>query len=408
VKRTRNPNLASSVYKGADGRWHGRVTVGFRDDGRPDRRHVASKTKGEVIAKVRAIEKLRDGGRLPQVGQKWTVGKWLEHWLESIARPSLRDSSYNAYRTAVVKHLNPAVGRHRLDRLQPEHLERLYRSMIESGARPATAHQVHRTVRVALGEAARRGYVVTNAAAVAKPPRVQNEPVEPFTVEQVQALLSEAGKRRNGTRWAVALALGLRQGEVLALKWDDLDLDTNSLRVRGTRLRPVYEHGCRGTCGKKAGYCPKRRQGNPVTGETKSAAGKRVVGLPDELVLMLKAHRQDQDNERRNAGQLWDEGGWVFASPTGRPLNPNSDYHAWKSLLRGAGVRDGRLHDARHTAATVLLVLGVPERTVMSIMGWSSTAMAARYQHVTDPIRRDVARRVGGLIWSEGPSGEGK
>ena len=77
----------------------------------------------------------------------------------------------------------------------------------------------------------------------------------------------------------------------------------------------------------------------------------------------------------------------MFASPTGRPVNPNSDYDAWKALLRSAGVRDGRLHDARHTAATVLLVLGVPERTIMSIMGWSSTAMAARFQHVTDPIR---------------------
>ena len=89
-----------------------------------------------------------------------------------------------------------------------------------------------------------------------------------------------------------------------------------------------------------------------------------------------------------------------ITSLVGAPLNPNSDYHRWKALLRCAGVRSGRLHDARHTAATVLLILGAPERTVMGIMGWSSTAMAARYQHVTDPIRRDVARRVGGLLWS--------
>jgi integrase len=103
---------------------------------------------------------------------------------------------------------------------------------------------------------------------------------------------------------------------------------------------------------------------------------------------------------KERAANLWKEGDWVFASPTGRPLNPNSDYHAWKALLRRAGVRDGRLHDARHTAATVLLVLGVPERAVMGIIGWSTTATAARYQRVTDPIRRDVARRVGGLVWS--------
>jgi hypothetical protein len=89
-----------------------------------------------------------------------------------------------------------------------------------------------------------------------------------------------------------------------------------------------------------------------------------------------------------------------FTSPMGRPLNPNSDYHRWKALLKSAGVRDARLHDARHTAATVLLVLGVPERSVMGIMGWSSTAMAARYQHVTDPIRRTIAAQVGRLLWA--------
>lgn len=119
-------------------------------------------------------------------------------------------------------------------------------------------------------------------------------------------------------------------------------------------------------------------------------------------------HREEQDAERLRAGQLWTESGRVFTKPTGETIIPASDYHAWKALLKRAGVRDARLHDARHTAATMLLVLGVSERTVMSVMGWSSTAMAARYQHVTDPIRRDVAARVGGLHWaSEDEDGEG-
>jgi len=96
---------------------------------------------------------------------------------------------------------------------------------------------------------------------------------------------------------------------------------------------------------------------------------------------------------------MWADDDWVFTTPTGEPLHPNTDYREWKALLKEAGVRDARLHDARHTAATVLLLLGVPERTVMGLMGWSSTAMAARYQHVIDPIRRDVANRVGGLLW---------
>ena len=303
----RNPNRTSSIYQGADGYWHGRVTVGYREDGRSDRRHVQSKSKAVVVQKVRQLEKLRDSGRVPKVGQGWTVSAWFEHWLETIARPSLRDTSFAAYRIAVEKHLIPALGKHRLDRLEPEHLERLYRRMIESGSRPATAHQVHRTARVGLGEAQRRGHISRNPAALAKPPRVQSDPVEPFTVAEVKQLLNEAARRRNGARWAVALSLGLRQGEALALRWRDVDLDTGSLRVRWTRLRPIYAHGCPGTCGRPAGLCPRRRQTNPVVGETKSGAGKRVIGLPDELVALLKNHQEEQEAARLIAGQLWEE-----------------------------------------------------------------------------------------------------
>jgi integrase len=116
----------------------------------------------------------------------------------------------------------------------------------------------------------------------------------------------------------------------------------------------------------------------------------------------MRTHRAEQDQERATAAQLWRDDGWLFATPTGGPLNPRTDWTDWKKLLVAAGVRDGRLHDARHTAATVLLLLGVPERAVMGVMGWSNTAMAARYQHVTATIQRDIATRVGGLIWQPG------
>src|SRR5512133_2791460 len=352
---TRNPNRASSIYLGANGNWHGRVTVGYRDDGSIDRRHVESKSKATVVARVRQLERDRDNGNVRRSGKRWTIESWLQYWLANIAQPSIRESSFNAYRIAVNKHLIPGLGKQRLERLEPEHLEKLYQRMIKSGARPGTAHQVHRTIRTALGEAHRRGHVPRNVAALAKPPRVQVEPA--------------------------------------GLRWADVDLEARSLRIQGTRPRPVYGHGCGGTCGRKAGFCPKRDRLNPEVGDAKSQAGRRVVGIPDQLVKLLVAHRSVQDEQRLKARQLWQEGGWVFTSATGRPLSLNSDYREWKALLQAAGVPDGRLHDARHTAATVLLVLGVPERTVMSLMGWSSTAMAARYQHVTDPIRRDVADR---------------
>ncbi|OPG04051.1 tyrosine-type recombinase/integrase [Microbispora sp. GKU 823] len=406
----RRPNGASSIYLGKDGYWHGRVSVGVKDDGRPDRRHVKAKTEAEVIRKVRALEKERDSGTVRQAGQqRWTVAKWLTHWIDNIAAPpAIRESTHAGYRVDVNTHLIPGIGAHRLDKLTPEHLEKLYAKMQREGKSAGTAHHVHRTIRTALNVAVRRGHLVRNPALLAKAPTLIEEEVEPYEIHEVRRLLKAADALpRNSARWAVALALGLRQGEALGLKWTDVDLDKGVLRVRRGRQRPKYQHGCGGTCGRKAGYCPERRQSNQETADTKSRAGRRTIGLPGQLVTLLRKHREEQEADRANARQLWEDGGWVFATATGGPLNPNTDYHQWKDLLAAAGLRDARLHDARHTAATVLLILGVPERTVMAIMGWSSTGMARRYQHVTDTIRHTVAMQVDGLLWEsmDGPKG---
>jgi integrase len=130
-----------------------------------------------------------------------------------------------------------------------------------------------------------------------------------------------------------------------------------------------------------------------------------VVGLPEPLIVLLRVHREHQEAERKTARQLWHDEGWVFAKPDGRPLNPNTDYHEWKALIDEAGRPDRRLHDARHTAATVLAILAVPTPTAMAIMGWLSAETAARYQHVLDSIRKGVADRVGGLLWGSDDSG---
>ncbi len=163
--------------------------------------------------------------------------------------------------------------------------------MVEKGAKPATAHQVHRTIRTALGEAQRRGHVGRNVAALARPPRVEVEEVEPYTIEEVKAILGTAAQRPNRARWAIALSLGLRQGEVLGLRWTDVDLVRGLLCVRKSRLRPIYRHGCGGTCGAVAGLCPRRVLVNGEDGDTKSRAGRRVVGLPAPLVELLRQHQ---------------------------------------------------------------------------------------------------------------------
>jgi integrase len=197
-------------------------------------------------------------------------------------------------------HLIPGLGAHRLDRLEPEHLEKLYRRMVERGSAPATAHQAHRTIRAALNEAVRRGNLTRNPALLAKTPHVIEKEIQPFSIDEVKSLLAEASKRRNSARWAIAFALGLRQGEVLGLRWSDVSLDDGSLRARRGRMRPTYAHGCVTPCNKKAGYCPNRRQTRADAEDTKSRAGRRTVGLPEALVKLLASHKAVQDCDARS------------------------------------------------------------------------------------------------------------
>ena len=409
-RRTRQANGRSTIYLGQDGRWHGRVSIGTRNDGRPDRSHVSAATKAAVTAKVRELESQRALSSLPRAGERWTVEGWLTHWLEEIAGPNVRVNTLAGYRVAVCHHLIPGIGKHQLPRLQPEHLEALDRRILASPTRsgsptkPATVHQVHRTVRTALNEAVRRGHLARNPATLARAPRVDQEEVEPFRVEEIKSIFTAAAHGRNGARWVIALALGLRQGEALGLQWADVDFDNRTLAIRRSRLRPTYRHGCDPPCGRRhAGSCPARIQDRPDTDSTKSRAGRRYVGLPDPLCQLLRQHKARQDEERDVAGSQWTEGGWVFATGTGAPINPRTDWSHWKRLLETAGIRDSRLHDARHTAATVLLLLGVNETTMMGVMGWSNPAMAQRYAHVVSEVRRDVATRLGGLLWDEEP-----
>jgi integrase len=188
------------------------VTVGVRNDGKPDRRHIERKTKAEVTKAVREMERARDDKKVRRPGQSWTLQAWLEHWVENIAKPYVSENTYDGYQVDVRVHLVLGLGAHKLDRLEPEHLEHFYRKMQASGSSAGTAHHAHRTIRVALGEAVRRGHVATNAAEIAKAPRLEEEDIEPYTIEEVQSLLVEAAKLRNSARWVVALALGFRRG----------------------------------------------------------------------------------------------------------------------------------------------------------------------------------------------------
>jgi integrase len=430
---TRAPNNTSTVYLGKDGYWHGRVIVGMKDDGSPDRRHVTRKTEAKAIEGVRELERARDDGAVRKAGRPWTVEQWLTHWLEDIARPSVKYKAYRAYHVAVYTHLIPGLGKHRMSKVEPEHFERLYAAIIRKGRRPATAHQVHRTARTAFGEAKKRRHITVNPVELAKPPRVDEDEVEPFEAEEIHRLIATALTRRNGVRFVLALAIGTRQGETIGLKWTRLNKTTKSLTIARQLQRRRWEHGCADShkcgaryhttvpckpdcrrhsrrpcpppcppdCTSHARWCPQRHSGGLVDAEVKSRAGRRGIVLPDQLFVLVAAHELAQQREREHAGNEWHEGGWMFTQPNGRPVRPEKDRQEWLQLLADAGVRRARLHDARHTAATVLLLLGVPERATMEFMGWSSSSIAKRYQHVTAVLRRDIAQRLSGFLWDE-------
>ncbi|HEX5120474.1 MAG TPA: tyrosine-type recombinase/integrase [Pseudonocardiaceae bacterium] len=407
--------------------------MGTRDNGKPDRRTVKRRTEGECIEAVQKLEAERASGLVRKAGRVWTVEQWLTHWVENIAPLSVRYKALVGYRTAVYRHLIPGLGAHKLTKVEPEHFEKLYIKMGRAGLKPATAHQVHRTARTAFGEAYKRGRIVRNPVALAKAPRVEEDEIEPFDTSEIQKILAAALRRRNGVRYVMALALGGRQGEALGFKWERLNRTTKVLAVRMALQRQTWRHGCADphTCGAKyhkvkpckqgcnrhtrtcpppcpadcvshARWCPQRHGGGLVEVPVKSRAGQRTWVLPDELFDLLLRHEKVQQREREHAGDQWHEGGWMFTQPNGRPIDPRRDLDEWKSILAEADVRDARLHDARDTAATVLLLLGVDSRVVMAVMGWSAESMRKRYLHVTDALRLDVAKQLNTYFWDQG------
>ena len=253
----------------------------------------------------------------------------------------MKQCTYGGYRAAVYVHLIPGLGQHRLSSPRPEHLERLYVRMLKIQTRrgttmsPGRAHQVHRAVRTALNEAVRRGHIRRSPAEVAKTRTGEEHEVVPYSVEEVRRIFTAAGTRRNGTRWLVALALGLRQGEVLGLQWGDVEWDRAVLTVRRSRTRPRYTHGCKPSCGHKyAGHSP-ARDARPTTDSTKSRAGRRIVPLPAAIVELLRVYAVDHAAERQKAAQLWTDGGWIFATGTGDPINPRTDWGVEDLARRG-------------------------------------------------------------------------
>ena len=262
-----------------------------------------------------------------------------------------------------------------------------------------------------------RGLISRNVCTLIDAPTPVAQEIEPLTREETRRLLVAAEQRRDAARWILALATGLRQGEALALAWPNVDLDAGTMAIRQSMGRARYGHGCGRppTCAKRPVDCPERTGHGPELTDVKSRAGKRVVTLPQPLVEALRAHRTTQLEERLAAGSLWwatpaaPKGrSWdlVFRQPDGKPVGRKRDHTDWKTLLAEAGVRDARLHDARHTAASLLLLLKVPARVVMDILGHSSYKLTMNtYSHVAPELNSEAAQLMAGALW-DSPSAQ--
>ena len=376
---SRTSNGESSIYQAADGRWHGYVSMGAKRNGQRDRRHVTGRRRSDVARKVRALEDVRDAGVVLTEGKAPSAAQWLMHWLETIAVSRLRPRTLEGYRSNIELHLLPHLGHHRLDRLQPEHLETCYRDLLAQGLSPATVLVNHRIISRALKVAMQRGRVARNVAALVDPPRVTKPELTPLTAGEARSVLAAAAGVANSARWSVALALGLRQGEALGLLWRDVNLTQGTLTVR----RALQRQKGKGL----------------VLVEPKSRAGVRTVALPGALHDALREQRARQTEQREIAGDVYEDGGFVFAQPNGRPFGARQDWEAWKRLLSRAGVRDVRLHDARHTAATLLLAQGVDVRIVMQLLGHSQISMTMHYTHAVPELAREAAARMNAALW---------
>jgi integrase len=286
------------------------------------------------------------------------------------------------------RHIASSIGHKPVAALRPEDVEQLYAALSKDGLSASSLLRVHRVLSRAMKIAMQRQHVDRDVTRLVEPPPQRRSNVAlPLTLAEARRVLAAAANERNPARWSVALALGLRQSEALALRWSDVDFSHESLTVRRTVHR-VKGQGL-------------------VYDEPKSESSRRTLALPPELADALLRHHVQQREEQAAAGDAWQDNDLLFAQPNGLPIDRHTDYMLWRRLLDTARVGRRRLHDARHTAATLLLVEGVHPRVVMDVLGHSQmrTTMDI-YSHVMPALARDAAERMGRtLLAQDAPPG---
>ena len=370
---------AGNIRKRADGRWEARYSH-TGPDGKSQRRSIFGKTQREVREGLTAALRAIDQGEAP-ITERQTVGQFLDRWLTDVAKPTVRPKTYHSYAALIRLHLAPALGHHQLAKLGPEHVQKMMNQKLAAGLSPRTVQYLRAVLRRALGQAVKWGVATRNVATLTDPPRVERPEMQVLTPDQARAFLDTVRGDRLEALYAVALALGLRQGEALGLRWQDVDLDADVLhvrvalqRIRGEKARLVE---------------PKTRQ------------SRRTLPLPPPIVAQLRTHRARQLEDRLLAGRRWqgEEWGLVFATTLGGPLDARHVVYYFKRQLGRAGLPDIRFHDLRHSCASLLLAQNVHPRVVMEILGHSTITLTMNtYSHVMPQAQRQAVELLQGLF----------
>ena len=359
-----------SIYKRADGRWTGSVEVPGNSR---RRRYVYGRTKSEVAAKLRET---RRAGPLPSTRTP-TWSEWSVYYVQVVAVRKVAPRTLSGYASMLRLHVDPVLGRLRLDRIRADHVEAVLGRCSTAGLSGTSSLHVYRCMSHALKVAAQRGHLTVNPCSLVDAPAATTGEAVPLTTAEARNVLATACGGRNAARWSVALALGLRQSEALGLRWSDVDFDAGTLRVSRQLARGTHE-----------------------LIEPKSSSGRRVVSLPGTLLAELRGQRMAYVAERLAAGSVWQERDFVFPRPDGLPTSHRADRSAWARLLEDAGVPHRPLHAARHTAATLLLLQGVDVRVVQGVLGHaSSTLTRDTYQHLVPELAAAAADRMEAALW---------
>jgi integrase len=351
-------NGEGSITRRKDGLYMARYTVQTATGTK--RKTLYGKNREDVAEKLVDALSNRNQGLVFDAGSQ-TVGEYMEQWLQTSARESVRESTYESYRNQVRRYVIPAIGRVKLKRLSAMQIQGMYRAMLDRGLSPRTVQYTHAVLHRALRQAVRWGLVPRNVSEDVDRPRLRREEIRPLNRHQARHLLNTAGESgdRFEALYVLALHTGMRPGELLGLKWEDVNFDEGGLQLN------------RALAGK-----------NLTAPKTKRS--RRRIDLSTASIAALKAHRKRQLEERMQKAGLWRDHGLVFPSTVGTPLFHRNVVRAFKDLLKRAGLpQSTRLYDLRHTCATLLLGSNVHPKYVQELLGHASIALTLdTYSHV--------------------------